>query len=137
MIVNVKHLGKRKNSIDEIPFQLHSNPKTIGELIEETVKICVKQYKSRKEKQEVLEALSQSDIKDMAAGGKVSFAMNYGNGIPDIQKAIDNAKQAFMDGIVVIFINGVEKQNIEDEVDINEHTKVTFVRMTMLSGRMW
>ena len=137
MIVNIKQLGKRKNSIEEIPFQLHKNPNTIEELIEETVKVCVEQYKSRKEKRQVLDALSKTDIEDMAAGGKVSFSINYGEGTPELRKAIENARQAFMDGVIVIFINGEEKQKLEDIVDINESTKVTFVRMTMLSGRMW
>lgn len=137
MIVNIKHLGKRKNSIEEIPFHFNKKPNTIGELIDETVKVCIEQYSSRQEKKQVLEALSKTDIEDLAVGGKVSFGINYGEDVPDIEKAIENARQAFTDGLVVIFINGVEMQNLENEIEINEDSKVTFVRMTMLSGRMW
>lgn len=137
MIVHVKHLGKRKNSVEEIPFQLHKNPNTIEELIEETVKVCVEQYQSRQEKKQVLAALSKRAIEDMAAGGKVSFGLNYGEGKPNISEAIQSANEAFTDGIIVIFIDGVEKEKLQDIIEIKEDTKVTFVRMTMLSGRMW
>ena len=137
MIVNIKYLGKRKNSIQEIPFHLKKNPNTIAELIYETVKLCVANYELRQEKKQVLEALSKAEIEDRAAGGKVSFGMNYGEGRPDLEKAIEDARQAFEDGLVVVFVDEVEKSSLEDIVDIKDETRVTFVRMTMLSERMW
>lgn len=137
MIVNIKYLGKRKNSIQEIPFHLKQNPNTIAELINETVKLCVANYQSGQEKKQVLEALSKTEIEDRAAGGKISFGINYGEGLPDLEKATSAARQAFEDGLVVIFVDGVEKCCLQDIVDIKDDTKVTFVRMTMLSGRMW
>lgn len=137
MKVNVKHLGKRRNSIEEVDMVLEKTPSTIAELIEETVKICVNQYNERHENMEVLKALSKQEIEDMAAGGRVTFGVHYGEGAPILKEAIENAKQSFLDGIVVIFIDGIEKHNLEDPIDIRDNTNVTFVRMTMLSGRLW
>lgn len=137
MKVNVKHIGKHRNSIEEIDMVLEKTPYTVDELIEETVKICVNQYNERHENKEVLKALSKQDIEDLATGGKVTFGVHYGEGVPKLSQAIENAKQSFLDGIVVLFIDGIEKHNLEDTIDMRDNTSVTFVRMTMLSGRLW
>lgn len=137
MKVNVKHMGKRRNSIEELDMALEKTPSTVAELIEETVKICVNQYKERHENMEVLKALSKQEIEDLATGGKVTFGIHYREGVPILSQAIENAKQSFLDGIVVIFIEGIEKHYLEDSIDIRDNTNITFVRMTMLSGRLW
>ena len=103
MIVNIKYLGKRRNSIEEIPFHLYKNPNTIEELIDETVKVCIEQYKTRQDKRDIFKALSRADIEDRAARGKVSFGLNYGQLVPELEKAIEDARQAFEDGLVSIF----------------------------------
>lgn len=137
LMVNVKHLGKRKNTIDTIPYEVEKKPETISDLIEEVVKVCVREYKSRQENAELLQVLSKKEIEDKAAGGKLSFGKNYGTGTPELNAAIANAKQAFLDGIVVIFIDGREQASLEEKADISEESSITFVRMTMLSGRLW
>ena len=137
MKVNVKHIGKLRNSIEEMDMMLEKTPNTVAELIEETVKFCVNQYNERHENKEVLKVLSKQDIEDLAIGGKVTFGIHYGEGIPKLSQAIENAKQSFQDGIVVIFIDGIEKQNLDDTIDMGDNTSVTFVQMTMLSGRLW
>ncbi len=137
LMVNVKHLGKRKNTIDTIPYEVEKKPETISDLIEEVVKVCVREYKSRQENAELLQVLFKKEIEDKAAGGKLSFGKNYGTGTPELNAAIANAKQAFLDGIVVIFIDGREQASLEEKADISEESSITFVRMTMLSGRLW
>ncbi|SFR80598.1 histidine kinase [Anaeromicropila populeti] len=135
--VNVKHLGKRKNTVDAAYFELEKTPGTVGELIEETVKACVKEYQERQEKKEVLTVFTKEEIEDKAMSGKVSFGVNYGTNVPNEKDAVENARQSFLDGIVVIFIDDVEQEHLEDKIILKEDTSVTFVRMTMLSGRLW
>lgn len=135
--VNVKHLGKRRNSVEAAIFELENTPETVAELIEEMVKVCVQDYKSRQEKEEVLQVFSKEDIEDKASGGKIAFGCNYGTGTPNLCDAIDNAKQSFLDGIVLIFVDDKEQKALEDKLELTEDSCVTFVRMTMLSGRLW
>jgi hypothetical protein len=137
LLVNVKHLGKRRNSVEAAIFELENKPETVGDFIEEMVKVCVQDYKSRQEKEEVLQIFSKENIEDKAVSGKIAFGCNYGNGVPSLCDAIDNAKQSFLDGIVVIFIDDIEQKALEDKLEFSQDSCATFVRMTMLSGRLW
>lgn len=135
--VNVKHLGKRKKSIEELYVELDKNPETVGMLIEETVKACLMDYEDRQKFIEINNIFTNQEIDEKAGSGKISFGINYGTGSPRLDDAIDNAKQSFLDGLVVIFINDKQMLNLEEEIQIINETSVTFIRMTMLSGRMW
>lgn len=73
----------------------------------------------------------------MATTGKVGFGVNYGNKKPDIDKAIQNALECFQDGLVVVFIEGNQFTNEDEPLSLKDGDEITFVRMTMLSGRMW
>ena len=41
LYMNIKQLGKRKNTVHKVPFEYDTAPSTLRELITETVKICV------------------------------------------------------------------------------------------------
>ena len=49
LYMNIKQLGKRKDTVHKVPFEYDTAPSTLRELITETVKICVAQYISRME----------------------------------------------------------------------------------------
>ena len=40
--VNIKQIGKRKNSVQEVRYQLPSEPETVEELIRGVVEVCVR-----------------------------------------------------------------------------------------------
>ncbi|WP_310602332.1 hypothetical protein [Anaerosporobacter sp.] len=135
--INTKQIGKKKNAVQTIDFCLENTPKTVGELLDETVKTCVKEYKQRQESGEVLQVLSSTEIIDKATAGKVSFGNNNGEHTPSLNEAQETARQAFLDGIVVVFIEEKEQDLLETPISLNEDTTITFVKMAMLSGRMW
>ena len=78
-----------------------------------------------------------SEIEDKAAQGKVSFGVNYGEKNADVSKATDNALEAFTDGIAVIFADGKRLEALDEAIDLTEIKSLTFVKLTMLAGRMW
>ena len=135
--VNIKKVGKRKNSIEALLFEIEKKPYNVNELIVEIVKICVKKYNERKENNEILQNLTLQQIDDMTETGKVSFGVNYGENAADVEKAIDNALLSFKDGIYRVFLNNNELMSLDEEISLDESSNVTFVRMTMLAGRMW
>jgi hypothetical protein len=71
--------------------------------------------------------------------GKIAFGYIYNDKEPDTEKAIDTALLAYEDGIVRLFINGVEAEYKEEgtPISLSEGDEVTFVRLAMLAGRMW
>lgn len=137
VLVNMKKLGSRRNSITQVPYELEPVPTTVRELIIQMVSICVHDYNTRMESQELLKNLSQAEMEDKAAAGKISFGVNYGEKKAEEDKAIANALQCFEDGIFRIFCGTEQLQQLEDTITLTEESELTFVRLTMLAGRMW
>ena len=44
LYMNMKQLGKRRNTVDQVPFTYAVAPGSLRELIAETVKLCVSRY---------------------------------------------------------------------------------------------
>lgn len=135
--VNMKKLGKRKNSIEKVPYELGRTPATVRELIEEMVHLCVGDYNRRMESRELLDNLSLAEMEDQAASGKISFGVNYGEKKADEDQAAENALQCFEDGIYRIFLGTRQLERLDEAVELTEESELTFVRLTMLAGRMW
>ena len=108
LFVNIKQIGSKKQPA-AVPFSVEGSPRTAGELIEETVKVCVREYNERVRRGDSSpQPLTKQQIKDMADVGKIAFGINYGGREQDVSKAIENALQAFEDGIFKLFVNGRE-----------------------------
>ncbi|GKX27785.1 hypothetical protein SH1V18_02650 [Vallitalea longa] len=80
--------------------------------------------------------LSQEDINQMVDSGKVSFGFKYReHDRVDRNEAVAIALQAFVDELFVMFINDEQVERLEDKLIINDGDEISFVRLTMLSGR--
>ncbi|MBR6158433.1 MAG: hypothetical protein IKQ27_15870, partial [Lachnospiraceae bacterium] len=56
---------------------------------------------------------------------------------PDLQQAIETALQAFEDGIYRVFLNEEELTALDQQITLNAEDTLTFVRLTLLAGRMY
>ena len=86
---------------------------------------------------EVLACLTREEIGEKAQGGKIGFGVNYGGKKADAQKAGENAVQCFEDGIYRVFMDGRGLESLDEAIAVSEESVFTFVRLTMLTGRMW
>ena len=112
-------------------------PSNVQELIASIVSWQVSEYNDRLQQSEVLQYLTREEVEDKAASGKVGFEVNY-NGRPAAEtEAIVNALQSYEDGIFRIFIDDTEAGGLSSPVVLKEETTLTFIRLTMLSGRLW
>ena len=136
--VNVKRIGKRRNAIETRPYEI-GEVHDVGELIAAFVTAEVTRFNARAEGGEtVLRYLTSEEIADAAMVGKIGFDTDYNGQVQDLTAAIENARQSFEDGIYRIFINGEEAgETCDTPVTLRENDEVTFVRLTMLAGRMW
>ena len=133
--VNLKKIGKKKNKIEKENFYLENNPKDVRELLIEVVKTSVNKYIN--EKDSVIDYLDLRQIKDKEEAGKITNGQSYDDRIPNLNDAIQNAISSFEDGIVRVFLEGVELVDLDQELDLVDGSNVTFVKMVMLAGRMW
>ena len=76
LYMNMKQLGKRRNTVDQVPFTYAAAPGSLRELIAETVKLCVSRYIEAMNRGEAV--LSNAQIDDMAQIGKIAFGIVYG-----------------------------------------------------------
>lgn len=97
----------------------------------------MQEYNQRMEASDLLSYMTKDEIDDRAAAGKVSFGVNYGEHKADLRKAQENALQCFEDGIYRIFLDGKSLEDLDEIISIGEDSVFTFVRLTMLAGRMW
>lgn len=136
--VNRKSVSGKKSKIKQVIFEYPRCPLTVGELLEETVKICVSDYNRRKEAgTDIMEVFAKEDMEEKALEGKLSFGVNYGDGYAEEKSAVDNALQCFEDGLVAVFVDGVWHEGLMEPLHLKEGSEITFVRLTMLAGRMW
>lgn len=136
--VNVKRIGKRRNAIETRPYEI-GKVRDVGELITAFVTAEVARFNERATAGETaLRYLTSEEIADAATVGKVGFGADYSGKVQDLAAAIANAHQCFTDGIYRIFVNGAELEGpLDTPVTLHENDEITFVRLTMLAGRMW
>ncbi len=134
-------MGKRKNSVEEAFCEIAGRPATLRELILAVVASQAEEYNKRQEafaaQPEILACLTKEDIEDKAQAGKIGFGVNYGEKKADVLSAQNNAIQCFEDGIYRVFMDGQPLEALDEPVEITEEKSFTFVRLTMLAGRMW
>ena len=134
--INLKQLGSRKK-IAPVPFEYPTKPETLRQLINETVTLCVNDYNKRvKAGENAVTPLTDEEITAMAGVGKIAFGIVYGKE-QDLQKALDNAILSFKDGLYRVFLNDNELTELDEPLDIKENDQLTFIRLTMLTGRIW
>lgn len=135
--INVKSVSGKKSKITTRTMLFDENITTVGRLITAAVKTTVNEYNERRESSDLITVLTPELIEDKAQSGKVSFNVNYGESSPNLKTAVNNALEAFTDGIVVIFADEHKLDSLDEAVFINKIESLTFVKLTMLAGRMW
>ena len=135
--VNIKSAATKRNKIKTVTVPYDEGITDVKGLIEATVAHCVREYNHRRENSELLTALTSEQIEDKAEQGKISFGVNYGSKDADLSKATADALEAFSDGIVVIFADDRRLQRLDESIDITDIYNLTFIKLTMLAGRMW
>ena len=135
--INIAMKSLTSRGVKEYPFLLLSTPETLRELIEETVCACVRSYKARGEQGKNPHPLTDDEISGMQTVGRLAFGVNYSESDVDEENVIAVATEAVGDGIVRIFRGEVELTNLDSEITVNEGDVFAFIRLTMLSGRMW
>lgn len=135
--ITVKSLGKRKPALAKQAAELPETTRTLRLLIENMVEQQVQAFRERKDAAAMLVYLMPEDIDAQGAAGKVGFGTVHGEGIPDQREAKEAAILAYEDGLYKVFLNDEELAELDDVISIEDGAHVTFIRFTMLAGRLW
>ena len=135
IIVNVKGLS-RKKVIHQEELELKDKISTTKDLIIELVKINVEKFNKKIDDKDILSIMTNENIAKAARIGKIGDEV-HGDKKANLEKALDTAYLAFEDGLYCIFINDEQTEKLDDSLNLKDGDIITFIRLTMLAGRMW
>ena len=135
IIINVKGLSRKKVIYQE-EVELKNKISTTKDLITELVKINVEKFNKKIDEKDILSIMTNENIAKAARIGKIGDEV-HGDKKANLEKALDTAYLAFEDGLYCIFINDEQSEKLDDNLSLKDGDILTFIRLTMLAGRMW
>ncbi|MBE5782783.1 MAG: hypothetical protein E7329_05625 [Clostridiales bacterium] len=136
--IHIRQLGKKRNTVSAVPFDLSAQPATVGELITAVVQECVAAYNQRVRRGEMaIHPMTEERLADMETVGKLAFGVNYSEKQADEATAIANALQGFEDGLYRIFQGQRELTGLDEGLSLSDKEELTFIRLTMLTGSIF
>ncbi len=137
ILIRIKQAGRRKDVLQPTPYTV---PDEVGTLRELLCAVCaseVARYNEAKEHPSLFPLLTQEELDGLASDGKVSFGTIYSDKTADLSRAVQTVLQAFVDGLIRVFLEDSELTELDAPLVGLEGRVVTFIRLTFLSGRMW
>lgn len=135
--INMKTAGSRKPALAKTPYEIPDSVSTVKELLKSLVEIEVERYNQKNADDTLIKYLTEAQIEEQASTGKVGFGRVYSDKKANPEKAVENAMQCYQDGLVRVFKNGQELEQLEETVHFEPGDEITLIRLTFLAGRMW
>ena len=135
IIINVKGLS-RKKVIHQEEIEIVNEISTTKDLITELVKINVEKFNKKIDDKNILSIMTNEYIAEAVRAGKIGDEV-HGDKKANLEKALDTAYLSFEDGLYCIFINNKQSEKLDDSLNLKDGDIITFIRLTMLAGRMW
>lgn len=142
MTITGKSIGRKKPLFDGWSIPLPPDwvgegdgGRTLRELIEQIVRDEVAAFQTRQYDRQFVHALTARAIDEAAERGKIDMGgSEVGIQKVDVDESVGTALQAFEDGLYMVVIDDVEQRSLDQQVFVSEESRVTFIRLTMLSG---
>ena len=128
-------LGKKRPVLENLQIQLpdeFNGSATLSQLIEVIVRQQVANFNQKGDN--LLRYLDSSQMQAMKKSGKIGFGEVYNTKTADVEKAVQDALQAFEDGLYFVFIDDVKIEKLTDKVDLKPNAKILFLRLVALTG---
>ena len=135
--IKMKTAGSRRPALAKTLYEIPDSVSTVKELLASLVEVEVERYNQRNADDTFIKYLTEAQIGEQAATGKVGFGRVYLEKRPDLEKSVENALQCYQDGLVRVFRNREELEQLEETVHFETGDEITLIRLTFLAGRMW
>lgn len=140
--VTVKQLGRKHPILSEQKLEINANEANIS--LENLLRLVVQQqveaFNSKSFEMEDVDYAklpTENYLNILTDTGKVGFGSIYNQKKADLQKAQENAIQAFEDGLFAVFYNDEQIENLSHEINLDLHHTFAFIRLTFLAGSYW
>jgi hypothetical protein len=139
LTIDAKVLGRKKPLFRDWSIPLPpiagdgGDPWTLRKLITRIVLEEVTAFQHRQEERKLTKVLTATEIEEGVAKGKVDMGGRDLKQV-DPDAAVAAALQAFEDGIYLVVLDGEEQKDLDKEIYVQPDSRVTFVRLALLSG---
>jgi hypothetical protein len=141
MFIETRIVGRRSHPLDRwaVPTPPPSDGGdggglTLRELIARVVRSEVAAFERREQVRQLLRVLSESQIAEGTARGKVDPGGRAPTGPADPDLAVGAALQGFEDGLYLVVLDGVEQRDLDGQVYLTAESRLVFLRLTFLAG---
>ncbi len=134
--IKLKQAGKRRLVLEKQAIEIPDigNSPTLRSFITAIVTQQVAAYNAKTLDTPIINFLTETQIEDAAAVGKVGFGAIYNDKKADVQKAIQVAIEAHIDGLFVVAVDDKIVKKLDDFIALNKKTVITFIRLSLLIG---
>ncbi|MEH7350761.1 hypothetical protein [Gottfriedia acidiceleris] len=137
IFITLKSLSRRKGFIEKKPIEIENKPLNLEELIQELISMNVNSFNQKEIGIPFFPYLTEDEINLKSTVGKIGFNAINNDTNANVIEAISTALLAFQDGLFKVFLNDKEIESLQENIDLHENDEFTFIKLTMLSGRMW
>ncbi|MGL6075527.1 MAG: hypothetical protein ACRC8S_15340 [Fimbriiglobus sp.] len=138
LTVSAKALGRKKPLFADFsvapPAATLSEPLTLRALLRHIVTEEVEAFRERQAERRLLHVLSAQDLQAGLEAGKVFSGGSELDQKVDTEEAIQAAIVAFQDGLYMVVLDETELKSIDQVVTLNEASRLTFIRLSLLAG---
>lgn len=138
--VETRVTGSRRAAVPgwQIPFPgdgfVRGSPLTLRDLIALIVRDEVAAFRERQIERRFLAVLTDRQIEDGAARGRIVPGGQELDQRVDLDEAVGAALQAFEDGIYYVFLDTQQRTQLDEQVELGEASTVMFLRLAPLAG---
>lgn len=140
ILVSAKIAGVRGGNVPDWEISLPPNapdqgePLTLRLLITQVVLRELEAFRQRQRANRLVRILTERQISDGLARGKVVPGGREFNQSVDDDAAVAAALQAFEDGLYLVILDGEDQRELDRQVWLRPGSRLTFVRLVMLAG---
>lgn len=133
MVVETKIVGRR-TPFERRPFEIPAGQHILKSLIEHLVVQELAAYHERQNKVGILRILTEQELKDGAAQGKIQLAPQEKSGMVTTEEAIQTALLGFNDGLYYVFVDDEQIETLDTPVVLKPDSTLLLLRLTALAG---
>lgn len=137
---SIKRLGKKRPFITRKAIDIAGNynqPYALQTILIQIVTQQVAEFNQKREEKSLFTFFKEDAIAEEAETGKVKFGTIYNDEKAQLDKAIETVLLAFEDGLIAVFVNDEQVEDLSQVVTVTEDSLFSFVRLTFLAGRSW
>lgn len=140
LTISARAMGKRKPLVPDwqVPWPPDEHdggePLTLRLLITRIVIQEVQAFKERQEKGRLSRILTERQIEEGLAKGRVDSGGRDLDQAVNPEEAVARALLAFEDGLYLVILDGEEQRELDRQIFLQPDSHVVFVRLVMLAG---